>query len=108
MVLEYSGIWDAPPLDPEQLKNRTQYKNRRIGLNRNVRSNAQIMRHFTTKVAIESFFGRAINSYAQPTTSGSSKPHSSIQPKGKRLLVYAIFVFKVNSKNVASPGKYVR
>ena len=36
--------------------------------------NPQIMRQFTTKVAIESFSGRAINPYVQPTASKSSKP----------------------------------
>lgn len=46
--------------------------------------NAQIMRHFTTKVAIESFLGRAINPYAQPTTSGSSRPQSQLHSTGRK------------------------
>ncbi|KAG8238186.1 hypothetical protein J437_LFUL014062 [Ladona fulva] len=46
--------------------------------------NAQIMRHFTTKVAIESFFGRAINPYAQPTASKSSKPQAQFDSTGRK------------------------
>lgn len=46
--------------------------------------NAQIMRHFTTKVAIESFLGRAINPYAQPTTSVPSRPTAQLESTGRR------------------------
>ena len=37
------------------------------------------MRQFTTKVAIKSFFGQAINPYVQPTASKSSKPQAQAQ-----------------------------
>ena len=46
--------------------------------------NPQIMRQFTTKVAIESFFGRAINPYVQPTASKSSKPQAKLDSTGRK------------------------
>ena len=45
--------------------------------------NPQIMRHFTTKVVIKSFFGRDINSYVKPTASESSKPQFDSTGKKK-------------------------
>ena len=41
---------------------------------KNCSLNPQLMRHYTTKVAIESFFDRAINLFVQPTASESSEP----------------------------------
>ena len=46
--------------------------------------NPQIMRDFTTKVTIESFFGRAINPYVQPTASESSKPQAQLDSTGRK------------------------
>jgi len=46
--------------------------------------NPQIMRHFSTKVAIESFLGRAINPYVQPTTPGSSRPQTQRDSTGRK------------------------
>lgn len=44
--------------------------------------NVQIMRHFTTKVAIESFLGQAINPYAQVTS--VSTPQTQLDQTGRK------------------------
>ncbi|XP_044589814.1 piggyBac transposable element-derived protein 3-like isoform X2 [Cotesia glomerata] len=46
--------------------------------------NPQIMRHFLTKVAIESFLGRAINPHTQLTTPGSSRPQTQLDSTGRK------------------------
>ena len=69
--------------------------------------NAQIMRHFTTRVAIESFFGRAINPLCSQQHLDLQHPRrSSIQRRGKKLLVYAMLVSRANSKIVAKLGNH--
>jgi hypothetical protein len=49
-------------------------------------NNAQIMRHFATKVAIESFLGRAVNPHAQPTV---RKPQAQLDSTGRRKITGA-------------------
>ena len=65
--------------------------------------NPQIMRQFTKKVAIEIFFGRAINPYVQPTASKSSKPRAQLDSTGRKKIsgichVYLTSEFKKRRK----------
>lgn len=65
--------------------------------------NVQIMRHFTTKIAIESFFGKCVNMYQQPIASGSSTPVPQIDSTGRKKVVGACYLclqseFKVRRK----------
>lgn len=49
--------------------------------------NPQIMRHFSTKVAIESFLGQIINPYTQPTAPGSSGTQTQLDSTGRKKII---------------------
>ena len=75
----------------------------------NCSHNPQIMRHFTTKVAIESFFCQAINPFVQPTASESSKPQAQLDSTGEKKITGVCHVCLTSEfKNIAKLKNHVQ